>query len=156
MKVSAIRGIGRDYATSQDAEFLRGLYSKLTTEKTKEAVLTSLGEMGGSANAKWLMSVATNADETIRLRRRAVQLSDRAGTTVADLVQLYDRVEDPQMKEALISTFSQNGTKPALDKLLTIAKNDQNYSMRRRAVNALGRSEDPRIKDALKEIVERE
>lgn len=155
MKVAAIRGIGRDYATSQDAEFLRGLYSKLTSEKAKEAVLSSLGEMGGSANAKWLMTIATSNDESIRVRRRAVQLSDRAGTSVADLVQLYDRVDDPQMKEALIATLGQNGTKPALDKLLAIAKNDPNYTMRRRAVSALGRSEDPRVKEALKEIVER-
>jgi HEAT repeat protein len=70
-------------------------------------------------------------------------------------VSLYDRVDDPQMKEAVISTLSENGTKPAMDKLLAIAKTDPNYSMRRRAVNALGHSKDPRIKDALKEIVER-
>jgi uncharacterized protein YjiS (DUF1127 family) len=42
-----------------------------------------------------------------------------------------------------------------LDKLLAIAKSDQNYAMRRRAVNALARSEDPRVKDALKDIVEK-
>src|SRR5688500_11863695 len=156
MKVAAIRGIGRDYATSQDAEFLRGLYPNLTSEKTKEAVLSSLGEMGGTANAKWLMAIATNADESIRLRRRAIQLTDRAGTPIADIAQMYDRVDDPQMKEALISTLSQNGTKPARDKLLTIAKTDSNYSLRRRAVHALGRSDDPRVKEALKEIVERQ
>ena len=155
MRVAAIRGIGRDYATSQDAEFLRGLYAKLPSEKTKEAVLSSLGEMGGTANAKWLMSIAGNDDESIRLRRRAVQLTDRAGTPVAELGQLYDHVEDPQMKDAIISTLSNNGTKAATDKLLAIAKTDQNYTMRRRAVNALGRSEDPRVKDALKDIVEK-
>ena len=155
MRVAAIRGIGRDYATSQDAEFLRGLYAKLPSEKTKEAVLSSLGEMGGTANAKWLMTIAANNDEPVRLRRRAVQLSERAGTPIADLAQLYDRVDDPQMKEAIISTLSNNGTKAATDKLLAIAKNDPNYSMRRRAVSALGRSEDPRVKDALKDIVDK-
>ena len=155
MRVSAIRAIGRDYATSQDAEFLRGLYTKLPSEKTKEAVITSLGEMGSTANAKWLMTIAANNDEPLRLRRRAVQLSERAGTPVGDLAALYDRVDDPQMKESIISALTQNGTKTAMDKLLTIAKNDQNYSMRRRAVSALGRSEDPRVKEALKDIVEK-
>ena len=155
MRVAAIRGIGRDYATSQDAEFLRGLYAKLPSEKTKDAVLESLGEMGGSANAKWLMTVASTNDESLRLRRRSVQLADRAGTAVADLAQLYDRVDDPPMKEAIISTLANNGTKSATDKLLAIAKNDQNYSLRRRAINALGRSEDPRVKEALKDIVEK-
>lgn len=155
MRVAAIRGIGRDYATSQDAEFLRGAYAKLPSEKTKDAVLSSLGEMGGTANAKWLLTVASNNDETIRLRRRAVQLSERAGMTVADLSQLYDRVDDMQMKDAVISSLAANGTKAAMDKLLTIAKSDQNYSLRRKAVSALGRSEDPRVKEALKEIVEK-
>lgn len=155
MRIAAIRGIGRDYATSQDAEFLRGLYANLPSERTKEAVLSSLGEMGGTANAKWLMSIAANNDESIRLRRRAVQLSERAGTTVADLTQLYDRVDDVQMKEAIISTLGTNATKSAMDKLLAIASNDPNYMLRRRAVTALGRSEDPRVKDALKAIVEK-
>ena len=59
------------------------------------------------------------------------------------------------MKDAIISTLSNNGTKAATDKLLAIAKTDQNYQMRRRAVNALGRSDDPRVKDALKDIVEK-
>jgi HEAT repeat protein len=155
MRVAAIRGIGRDYATSQDAEFLRGLYTKLPSERTKEAVLESMGEMGGTANAKWLMTIAGNNDESLRLRRRAVQLSERAGTAVPDLAKLYDQTDDPQMQEAIISTLSNNGTKAATDKLLAIAKTDQNYQMRRRAVSALGRSDDPRVKDALKDIVEK-
>ena len=155
MRVAAIRGIGRDYATTADAEFLRGLYAKLPSEKAKEAVLSSLGEMGGTANAKWLMSVAGNRDESIRLRRRAIQLTDRAGVAIGDLVQLYDKSEDLQMQEAIISTLASNGTKTATDKLLSIAKNDQNYANRRRAVNALGRSEDPRVREALRSIVER-
>lgn len=155
MRATAIRSIGRDYATTQDAEFLRGLYSKLSTEKSKEAVLSSLGEMGGTANAKWLLTVASNDAEPLRLRRRAVQLSERAGTSIADVSQLYDRVEDVQMKDAIISALRQNATKAATDKLLAIAKSDQNYSLRRKAVNALGSSEDPRVKQALKEIVEK-
>ena len=155
MRVAAIRGIGRDYATTADAEFLRGLYAKSPSEKTKEAVLSSLGEMGGTANAKWLMTVAGDQDESIRLRRRAIQLTDRAGTSIGDLISLYDKSDDPQMKEVIISTLAQNGTKSATDKLLSIAKNDQNYSNRRRAVSALGRSEDPRVREALRSIVER-
>ena len=93
--------------------------------------------------------------QSIRLRRRAIQLTDRAGTAISDLVQLYDKSDDPQMQEAIISTLANNGTKTATDKLLAIAKNDQNYANRRRAVNALGRSEDPRVREALRNIVER-
>jgi HEAT repeat protein len=101
------------------------------------------------------MTIAGNNDESMRLRRRAIQLTDRAGTPIADLAQLYDKADDPQMKEAIITALSNNGTKAATDKLLAIAKDDQNYSMRRRAVSALGRSEDPRVREALRSIVER-
>ena len=155
MRIAAIRGIGRDFATSQDAEFLRTLYAKLPSERAKEAVLESMAEMGGTANAKWLMTIAANNDESQRLRRRAVQLTDRAGMPAAEVAQLYDRVDDLQMKDAIISTLSNNGTKAATDKLLAIAKSDGNYSMRRRAVNALARSEDPRVREALKDIIEK-
>ena len=40
------------------------------------------------------MTIATDANESIRLRRRAIQLTDRAGTPVADIVQMYDRVDE--------------------------------------------------------------
>jgi hypothetical protein len=59
------------------------------------------------------------------------------------------------MKESLISLFVRNGEKPAIDKLLSIVKGEENLGVRRNAISQLSRSEDPRIKQALSDIVMR-
>jgi hypothetical protein len=59
------------------------------------------------------------------------------------------------MKDALIGFYAQSGDKLAIDKLLSIAKNDENPGIRRRTIAQLSRSEDPRVKQFLKDIIER-
>ena len=45
--------------------------------------------------------------------------------------------------------------KAATDKLVWIARNEQNSQLKRRAINALSRNSDPTIRQALQDIVER-
>ena len=59
------------------------------------------------------------------------------------------------MKESLISLYVQSGDKQAIDKLLAIAKNEENAGLRRRTISQLSRSEDPRVKEFLKDLIER-
>ena len=59
------------------------------------------------------------------------------------------------MKDALIGFYAQSGEKVAVDKLLSIARNDENPAIRRRTIAQLSRSEDPRVKEFLKELIER-
>ena len=54
--------------------------------------------------------------------------------------------------ELMISVVVEN-PKPAVDKLLSIIKSEENLSVRRRAISQLSRSEDPRIKQALQDLV---
>jgi hypothetical protein len=156
IRMVVIRSIGGEYATSSDASFLRDLYPRLDGEKSRDAVFTTLSEMGGSENARWVLAIARDENAPIRFRRRAVQVADKVGITTSELVRLYDQVGDAQMKDALISVFAQMGTREATDKLLAIAKNETDFNMRKRAINQMSRSDDPRVKAALKEIVERQ
>jgi HEAT repeat protein len=152
---TAIRGLGTEYATGRDAELLRQTYPKLTGERSRDAVLSVLAEVGGTENTRWLLAVARDETAPIATRRRALQYASRAGVPAADLVRLYDTTTDPQMKDALIGFYAQSGEKVALDKLLSIAKNDENPAIRRRTIAHLSRSEDPRVKEFLKELIER-
>ena len=111
--------------------------------------------MGGSENTKWLLALAQNGNEPIQTRRRAVESASRAGAPIGDLIKLYDTTTDPNMKESLISIYMRSGDKVAVDKLLTIVKGEENINVRRRAISQLSRSEDPRIKAALQDIVMR-
>lgn len=152
---TAIRSLGTQYATAKDAQFLRGVYPKLGGERAKDAVLTSLADMGGAENTKWLLGIASSADESSNIRRRALQAAVRAGVPTSELIKMYDNTTDPQMKEALLSQFGQNGDRAAVDKLIAIAKNDESMNVRRRAISQLSRSDDPRVRDLLRGIVER-
>jgi HEAT repeat protein len=155
MRVVAIRGIGREYATSRDAELLRGLYPRLTGDTERESVLAAVGEIGGAENVRWLLGVARSEDEPIRMRRRALASAEKAGAPIGELVRLYDSARDPQMKEALMSIYARSGEKAATDKLISIARTEDDRAMRRRAIARLSKSDDPRVKQLLQEIVER-
>lgn len=152
---TAIRGLGTDFATGRDADLLRETYPKLSGEKSREAVMSALAEIGGTENTRWLLSLAKDANAPIGTRRRALQYASKAGVPIAELVKLYDTTTDPQMKEALVGHYVQSGDKAAIDKLIAIAKNEENPGIRRRAIQQLSRSEDPRVKEFLKEIIER-
>ncbi len=149
----ALRALGQDYATAQDAALLREVYPTLTSDRARESVFSALAEMGGSENTKWLLALAQNGNERIQTRRRAADAASRAGAPIGDLVGLYDTTTDPSMKESLIGIYMRSGDKTAVDKLLTIVKGEENLSVRRNAINQLSRSEDPRIKAALQDIV---
>jgi hypothetical protein len=151
----ALRALGQDYATAQDAALLREVYPTLTSDRSRESVFSALAEMGGSENTRWLLALAQNGNEPIQMRRRAVDAASRAGAPIGDLIKLYDTTTDPNMKESLINVYMRSGDKVAVDKLLTIVKGEENLSVRRRAISQLSHSEDPRIKQALQDIVMR-
>src|SRR5690348_6082965 len=152
---TAIRGLGTEYATGRDADLLRQIYPRLNGEKSRDAVLSALAEVGGTDNTRWLLGIARDENAPISTRRRALSYASKAGVPTADLVRLYDTTTDPQMKEALINFYVQSGDKIAVDKLLSIAKSDENPGIRRRTIAQLSRSEDPRVKEFLKDLIER-
>jgi hypothetical protein len=151
----AIRGLGRNYVTGQDANLLRSLYPRLTGERSRDAVLGSLSELGGTENVQWLMGVVRDEKLTPEVRRRALGYLSRAGATTPALLSLYDPTPDPQLRGELISIYSRLADKAATDKLVWIARNEQNSQLRRRAISALSRNSDPSIRQALADIVER-
>ena len=88
-------------------------------------------------------------------RSRALASAEKAGASTAELVRLYDSARDPQMKEALMNLYARSGDKAAVDKLISIARTEEDRAMRRRAIARLSKSDDPRVKQLLAEIVER-
>ncbi len=151
----ALRSLGQQYATAQDAALLRELYPGLKSDRSREAVFQALSDIGGAENTHWLIGVASDGTESLAMRRRAVESASRAGASIGDLVKLYDTTTDPSMKQSLIGTYIRSGERPAVDKLLSIVKSEENLSVRRNAISQLSRSDDPRIKAALQEIVTR-
>jgi hypothetical protein len=155
LQAVAIRGLGRNYVTGQDASLLRSLYPRLTGDRSRDAVLASLSDLGGTENVQWLMGVVRDDKVTPEARRRALEYLSRAGATTPALLALYDPTPDPQLRNALIAIYSRLADKAATDKLVWIARNEPNLQLKRRAISALSRNSDPTIRQALQDIVER-
>ena len=151
----ALRGLGREYVTGQDANLLRSIYPRLTGQRSRDAVLGSLAELGGSENVQWLVGLVRDEKAAPESRQRALQYLTRAGATTPSLLALYDPISDTEMRQNLIGVYSRISDKAATDKLVWIAKNEQNPALKRRAISALSRNSDPTIRAALQDIVER-
>jgi HEAT repeat protein len=149
----AVRALGQQYATQQDAALLRSIYPKLHSERTRDAALNAIADVGGAENVRWLLDLARNESEVSAQRRQALEAAVRAGAPVGELVKLYDAVTDYALKEALVVAFARGGERAGLDKLIAIVTAETNVNVRRRAISALANSSDPRAKDALKDIV---
>ena len=152
LRASVIRGLGREYATGRDIELLRSRYPGLSAT-SKQAVLSVLAEQGGAANLQWLLGVATSADETPELRAHAIEAVQKAGASAAQLGRLYDQALDRRGKEAAVNGLFRNGDRQSVDRLIQIGKSETDVSVRKSVINRLGRLEDPKVKEFLKEMI---
>lgn len=154
LRDKAIFWIGQKNS-ADNADFLKRLYGKLTSEELKEKVIFSLSQQRGQNNDKWLMDIAINANESTELRKKALFWAGQMReVSLEQLVGLYDRMNDREMREQLIFVYSQRKEPAAVDKLMRIAESDQDRELRKKAVFWLSQSRDPRAADFLLRIIE--
>ncbi|MBI3790590.1 MAG: hypothetical protein HY275_06905 [Gemmatimonadetes bacterium] len=78
------------------------------------------------------------------------------GADIALLRDLYPKLNSDRERDAVISTVSNAGGRANVDWLLDLAKAPtETVQRRRRVLSQLGRVDDPRVKEALKAMVER-
>ncbi|OLE14856.1 MAG: hypothetical protein AUG20_03840, partial [Gemmatimonas sp. 13_1_20CM_3_60_15] len=136
-----------------NAAFLRELFGRMANEDLKEKIIFSLSQMHSTENTRWLMDLALNSREDIELRKKALFWAGQTGADITDLVQLYDRTTDRDMKEQLVFVYSQRHETQALDKMIDIARHETDRELRKKAIFWLGQSHDPRAAQALLEII---
>jgi HEAT repeat protein len=153
LREKAIFWLGQRRST-ENTEFLRSLYSRLTNEDLKEKILFSLSQQKGAGNEQWLMNIAVNPKEDIELRKKALFWAGQTGVATSELSSLYNRMTDGEMKEQMIFVFSQRQHDPAaMDKLFDIAKNEKDPELRKKAIFWLGQSRDPRVQQFLMDLI---
>lgn len=149
-------------STEEDAAFLRNLYPRVTTRTLKNAVLSAVARIGGEPNQQWLMGVVRNAEEEVTHRRQALSslLSrSRRGETwtvsIEDLGRLYESLAERDLRTTIISHLGNREEPAATDKLFDIARTGTDPNLRRYAISALTRKNDPRTTKLLLEMVEK-
>jgi HEAT repeat protein len=155
LREKAIFWLGQRHGT-ENTEFLRGLYSRLTNEDLKEKILFSLSQQKGAGNEQWLMNIAVNPKEDIELRKKALFWAGQSGVAISEMSKLYDRMGDSEMREQIIFVLSQRQRDTgAMDKLFDIAKNEKDPELRKKAIFWLGQSRDPRVQQFLMDLINR-
>jgi HEAT repeat protein len=153
LREKAIFGLSQ-HRSAENQTFLRSLYSRLDNEELKQQVLFAISQKRGEDNARWLLDIAMNERENIELRKKALFWAGQSrSTSMPDLVALYDRVQNREIKEHLIFVFSQRREGPAVDKLFAIAKNEPDLDLRKKAIFWIGQSRDPRAAQFLQELI---
>src|SRR2546423_285070 len=144
------------HRSSENTEFLRGLYSRIKDEDLREKIMFSLSQQRGAGNEQWLMNIALDPKENIELRKKALFWAGQSGVAVSELARLYDRMSDTEMKEAIIFGLSQRQSdRAAIDKMFDIAKNEKDPDLRKKAIFWLGQSHDPRVQQFLIDLINR-
>ncbi|MEP7344349.1 MAG: HEAT repeat domain-containing protein [Gemmatimonadaceae bacterium] len=155
IRTAAITALAGEYATAKDGDLIRDAYGRLTGDRARDAAISAVASVGGPASRTWLANLVRNKDQAMRQRRKAAEQIGRGGSSSTEIASLYDAVDDAEIRSVLIDVLAQTGTKDAGAKLLSIAKSDPQVTTRKRAIGALARFEDPTIKNALRDLVER-
>lgn len=139
--------------SQENADFLRSLFAKTDDDDLRKKILFSLSQMRGFENDRWLLAIALDQANSSDLRGHALWTAGQAGIAGSELVTVYDRLSDPEVKEKLIWVMSESRDRAATDKLIEIAQKDSDREMRKKALFWLGQKNDPRVKQLLVDIL---
>jgi HEAT repeat protein len=151
---AAIVAMGGDDITWADVTFLRNLYPKLS-EKLRDNVFLAVSRSDDRRASAWLAQIATSSSETTHSREQAIfWLSQGRGPT-SELIRLYDQLDGTGLRKHYTFALSQRHDDQALDKLIDIARRDDDRAVRKQAIFWLGQSKDPRAVAFLRDLVTR-
>lgn len=96
-----------------------------------------------------------DGDAGLETRKDALFWLGESEAPTSDLVQLYDSLGGEPLREQFTFVISQRHDDPALDKLIDIARHDQDLDVRKRAMFWLGQSHDPKAIKFFRDVLVR-
>ncbi len=141
---------------TDDMTYLRSLYGRLDSPRLREAVLTAVGRVESPENQQFFLGIARNEKEATSVRATALERIGRMETvSVNEIAKLYDAADARSLRERILVSLSQRKEPEAIDKMMEIAKRDTDPQIRRTAISLLGRSNNERAKQLLKELIDK-
>ena len=142
-----------DGASSADFDFLKSLFDRTSSEKLKEQVLFSVSQRESWDGARWLLDKARDESQPMEVRRKAVFWAGQGRANVADISALYKSVKDERLREHVIFVLSQRDEEAATTQLMSIAREDPDREMRKKALFWLAQKNDPRVTKLITDMV---
>jgi HEAT repeat protein len=154
LRKNAIFWLGQG-ESGETVAFLRELWDSTPDSEVREAILFSMSQMDEGGNAGWLMDIALDESENIEVRKQALFMAgQRDDVDAADLIGVYDRAPDRELKQQALFVLSQSDDPAAFDKMVEVARTEDDPELRTNAIFWIGQSDDPRAEDVLLEILE--
>ncbi|MGH7562214.1 MAG: HEAT repeat domain-containing protein [Gemmatimonadales bacterium] len=139
----------------ENAAFLRSLFKQVRDHATKDKIIFAMSQIEGAESQRWLLGIAGDRGETIGIRKQALFWAAQMKGAPAEFFSLYETFSEREMKEHLIFVYSQNESRAAVDKLLSIARTEPDRELRKKAVFWLSQMDDPRIPAFLESLLEK-
>ncbi len=155
LSVAGQRVATRSAGDEEDAAFLRGVYAKTDSRTVKSAIVSAVARIGGATNEQWLLGVAKNPNEDTGLRREALSRIKTSALPISELSKLFDALPERELRYAVVNQLASRDDPAAVDKLIEIARSGTDPQVRRQAIAALARKNDPRTMKLLLELVEK-
>ena len=140
-------------ASAADFAFLRSLFDRTTSERLKEQVLFSVSQRESWEGGRWLLDKARDESQPMEVRRKAVFWAGQGRASVADISALYKSAQEPRLREHIIFVLSQRDEEAATTQLMSIARDDPDREMRKKALFWLGQKNDPRVTKLITDMV---
>jgi HEAT repeat protein len=154
LRIEAINSFASERTTTDDAAYLRNLYSRADSDQMKEAIINAISRIGGPENDKWILNLANNNSEPSQLRGIAINRLLRSNIGVPELARLYDASDAYDIRRAIVSQLERRQEPEASDKLYDIVKTSTVASIKSQALGALTRRKDPRSAQLISAIIE--
>jgi HEAT repeat protein len=153
VRADAIRALGSERASAQDAAFLRGLYVTVEDDNLKRAIIDAVARIRGAENEQWILGVAKNPTESSQLRSEAIARVMRLNLAIAEVAKLYDAADSYNVRTQIINLLKARRENEAAEKLYDIVKTGTDMKLKLQALNALISRGDPRSQQLVLEII---
>ena len=138
-----------------DLEFFRSLYKSTRSNNVHSQIIQAVVGLKTPEATAWLIDMAKDKTLDRESRKNAIYWAGQQ--RVVDMDQLntiYEQARgDNDVQNQVIYVYSQRRESAAVDKLMAIAKSDQNIEMRKTALYWLGQKSDPRVKEFLRDLI---
>jgi TolA-binding protein len=152
IRSEALSAFNTEQATADDVAWLRALFGKVTTNALKTRTLAAIVRVGGPDVDQWLATLARDDNQPSEIRSTAMRRIGES-MSVTDLGRLYDGATQQRFRNEIINVLGKRKEDAATDKLIDIAKNGTDPSLRTAAIRAISQKNDARSRQLLLEII---
>ena len=150
----AVHGLAQ-HPSPENAALLKQMFREVDDPEVREQILFALTQMSDAVDGDWLLAIFSDPNEDDDVREMALFMAAQSGNVDARVLsQMYDSAGDnTDMKEQILFTLTQVDSEAAFDKMLDIARTEEEPDLRQNAIFWIGQSGDPRAEDVLLEIL---